>query len=191
LQASVAFRGIDRAHWWTPVFDRRLGNGQIANRFAAASFRRQTPVDISVGLYLTNLVAIDESRETFEVTGYLFAKWQDPRLQRSADAHGDTPRPLKLEEIWSPPIEGENSVSHKMNSYTMSADTNGWVTYVEHFDGVLSTSYDLRKFPFDTQVLQFELEPFFAQGSEFQLAEQALPASGISRGRYAQLAPGK
>jgi hypothetical protein len=27
----------------------------------------------------------------------------------------------------------------------------------------------------------------FSQGSEFQFAEQALPATGISRGRYAQL----
>jgi hypothetical protein len=63
----------------------------------------------------------------------------------------------------------------------MSADANGWVTYVEDFDGVLSTSCDLRKFPFDSQVLQFEFQPFFSQGSEFQFAEQALPATGISR----------
>jgi Neurotransmitter-gated ion-channel ligand binding domain len=72
-------------------------------------FRGKTPVEVSVGLYLTDLVAIDESRETFEVTGYLFAKWRDARLQRPADAQGDnTTRPLKVEEIWSPPIESEN-----------------------------------------------------------------------------------
>jgi hypothetical protein len=47
----------------------------------------------------------------------------------------------------------------------------------------------LRRFPFDTQVLQLEFQPFFSQGSEFHFAEQALPATGISRGRYAQLGP--
>jgi hypothetical protein len=40
----------------------------------------KTPVEVSVGLYVTNLVAIDETRETFEVGGYLIGVWQDPRL---------------------------------------------------------------------------------------------------------------
>ena len=42
--------------------------------------RGKTPVDVSVGLYLMNLVAVDETRETFEIAGYLAAKWRDPRL---------------------------------------------------------------------------------------------------------------
>jgi Neurotransmitter-gated ion-channel ligand binding domain len=63
----------------------------------------KTPVEVSIGLYLTNLVAIDESRETFEVTGYLSGQWRDPRLQLPAGAGDDkTPRSLKAEEIWSP-----------------------------------------------------------------------------------------
>ena len=37
-------------------------------------------VEISVGLYITNLVAIDETRETFEIGGFLTGRWQDPRL---------------------------------------------------------------------------------------------------------------
>src|SRR5271155_3203448 len=40
----------------------------------------KAPVDVSVGLYVTNFVAIDETRETFEVGGYLIGRWNDPRL---------------------------------------------------------------------------------------------------------------
>jgi hypothetical protein len=32
-------------------------------------------VEVAVALYVTNFVAIDETKETFEVSGYLTAKW--------------------------------------------------------------------------------------------------------------------
>src|SRR5437868_4436638 len=59
------------------------------------------PVEVSVGLYVTNLVSIDETRESFEVGGYLMAKWKDPRLALPADGKGgptasSAPRPLKV-----------------------------------------------------------------------------------------------
>lgn len=146
----------------------------------------KTPITVAVGIYLTNLVAIDESRETFEVTGYLFGKWRDPRF---ADANTESAsRKFKLDELWSPAIDGENSVSHKTNSYDLEVDPNGWVTYTENFDGTLSTAYNLRAFPFDTQVLRFEYQPFLAEGSEFEFAQDPLPATAISRGKYTQLA---
>jgi hypothetical protein len=42
----------------------------------------KTPVTVAVGLYVTNLVAIDETRENFEVGSYLTGKWQDPHHWR-------------------------------------------------------------------------------------------------------------
>jgi hypothetical protein len=49
----------------------------------------KTPVEVSVGLYVTNLVAIDETRENFEVGGYLTGTWKDPRLALPADQKSD------------------------------------------------------------------------------------------------------
>jgi hypothetical protein len=146
---------------------------------------RKTLIDVSVGLFLTNLIAIDETRETFEVSGYLIAKWRDPRLQQSG---GGPSRTFKLDELWTPTIESENSISHKANSYDLEADSNGWVTYTEHFDAVLSTALNLRAFPFDKQVLRFEYQPFLSFVPEFRFASEALPENGISPGKYAQLA---
>ncbi len=145
----------------------------------------KAPVEVSLGLYVTNLVAIDESRETFEVSGYLFGKWLDPRLVAPL---GTPVRDFKLDQLWTPAIESENSISHKTHSYTLQADANGTVTYTEHFDAVLSTALNLRAFPFDTQVLRFEYQPFLSDASEFRFAKQALPGTALSSGKYAELA---
>jgi len=158
----------------------------------------KTPVEVSVGLYVTNLVAIDETRETFEVGGYLIGVWQDSRLALPADARSEqtgsstasvaTPRTFRVEDIWTPPIEAANSISHKTNSYLLEADRTGKVTYVERFDAVLSNDYALRKFPFDTQILRFEFQPFLSAASGIQFAAQALPSTGISPEQHTELA---
>lgn len=153
----------------------------------------KTPVEVAVGLYVTNLVAIDETRENFEVGGYLTGRWQDPRLalpagQSSGNGGQQAARTFRLEDIWAPAIEAANSVSHKTNSYSLEADANGVVTYVERFDAVLSNNYELRKFPFDTQTLQFEFQPFLSSVSTIRFANQALPSTGISPEQHTELA---
>jgi Neurotransmitter-gated ion-channel ligand binding domain len=154
----------------------------------------KTPVDVAVGLYITNIVAIDETRETFEVGGFLTGQWQDPRLALTANAsltngnEQEAPRTFTIEELWTPAIEGANSISHKTNQYSLEADRNGTVTYRERFDAVYSNDYELRKFPFDSQVLRFEFEPFLSHASQIQFSSQALPYTGISPSQHTDLA---
>jgi hypothetical protein len=152
-----------------------------------------TPIDVAVGLYITNLVAIDETKESFEVGGYLTAQWTDPRLavrSGSLEVKTDaniTSRAFRSEDLWTPPIEAANSISHRTNSYTLEADQNGVVTYVERFDSTYSNSYPIRKFPFDQQVLRFEFQPFLASGSAIRFAEKPLPTA-ISAQQHIDLA---
>jgi hypothetical protein len=141
------------------------------------------PVDISVGMYITNFVAIDETRETFEVGGFITGRWQDPRL-----ALPGKPRTFRLGDIWAPAIEAANSISHKTNQYSLEADSNGTVTYRERFDGVYSNNFELRKFPFDSQVLVFEFQPFLSAASNIQFAPEALPGTGITPDQHTELA---
>ena len=154
----------------------------------------KTPVDVSVGLYVTNFVAIDETRETFEVGGYLIGRWNDPRLALPDDRNpggSDNEKPervLRVEDVWTPPIEAANSISHKTNSYVLEVDKNGEVTYIERFDAVLSSDFALRKFPFDTQVLGFEFQPFLSPNAAIRFAPQALPSTGISAEQHTELA---
>jgi hypothetical protein len=148
----------------------------------------KTPVDVSVGLYITNVAAIDESRESFEVGGILSGTWHDPRLVSTSGQGQDKPREFRLEDLWTPAIEAANAISHRTNQYSLVADKDGTVTYRERFDAVYSNSFALRKFPFDTQVLRFEYQPFVTSASQFQFAPQALPGTGISPADNAPLA---
>jgi Neurotransmitter-gated ion-channel ligand binding domain len=145
------------------------------------------PVEVSVGLYITNFVAIDETRETFEVGGFLTGQWHDPRLVLREDQPQGI-RAFRLEDLWAPAIEGANVISHKTNQYSLEADKNGTVTYRERFDTVYSNDFQLRKFPFDTQVLQFEYLPFLSSVSQIRFAPQALHFTGISPDQHTELA---
>jgi hypothetical protein len=150
----------------------------------------KTPVDVEVGLYVTNFVGIDETRESFEVGGYLTAKWKDPRLVLSPDqaARQSGPRAFRVEDLWTPAIESANSISHKTSQYFLTADKDGMVTYVERFDANLSNDFDLRTFPFDTQQLRFQFHPFISAASDIRFAKQALPSTGISPEQHTELA---
>ena len=41
------------------------------------------PVNVKVGLFLTDLIDVDEVKEVFNISGYLFMTWKDPRLKFS------------------------------------------------------------------------------------------------------------
>jgi hypothetical protein len=62
------------------------------------------------------------------------------------------------------------------------------VTDVERFDAVLSNDYELRKFPFDTQVLGFKFQPFLSAAAEIHFVAQPLPSTGISPEQHTELA---
>ena len=149
----------------------------------------KTPVEVAVGLYITNFVAIDETRESFEVGGYLTAKWLDPRLALPADqADAPATRTFRMDRLWTPSIESANSISHKTSQSLLTADRNGMVTYIERFDANLSNDFVLRKFPFDTQDLRFQFHPFISAASEIRFAPQPLPSTGISPEQHTELA---
>jgi hypothetical protein len=153
----------------------------------------KAPVDVSVGLYITNFVGIDETRETFEVGGFLTGQWQDPRLalppaQTSSNHEQEPPRTFRLEELWTPAIEGANTITHRTNQYTLEVDRSGMVTYRERFEAVYSNDFELKKFPFDTQVLRFEFQPFLSTASQIRFAPQPLPGTGISPEQHTELA---
>jgi hypothetical protein len=144
------------------------------------------PVQVTVALYVTDFVAIDETKETFELSGYLTARWNDPRLALPASAT-DKKKGYRLGDIWAPSIESANTISHKSMQYWLTADKDGVVTYVERFDSVVSNNFDFRKFPFDTQLLRLEFHTFFTSDEDVRFAPQPLPSTGISRDRDTEL----
>jgi hypothetical protein len=144
-------------------------------------------VEVAVALYVTDFVAIDETKETFEVSGYLTARWKDPRLALPIGATDQKKRVYRLDEIWAPSIESANTISHKSMQYWLTSDKDGVVTYVERFDSIVSNNFDFRRFPFDTQLLRLEFHTFFTSDEDVRFAPQPLPSTGISRDRDTEL----
>jgi hypothetical protein len=122
-----------------------------------------------VGAYLIGLSQVSEPSDPFptiDVEMFLNLSWKDPRL---AFGSVDTrPRVFqgeeaeeKLSEIWSPDVEIQNEVEQRQTeSVELTIFPDGAVDYEERFGATLNAELDLRKFPFDRQVLDMELQSF-------------------------------
>ena len=70
------------------------------------------PVKVKVGFFLTNLIDVDEVKEMFHISGYLFMTWKDPRLAFSP-AGGDTDRSYNPDSIWVPRVFMVNAAAQR------------------------------------------------------------------------------
>ncbi len=111
------------------------------------------PTVVHVGLVIRNLAAIDEVKETWQVTGLLVAKWNDPSLGYKPGRRGQLYRDLPG-TIWKPSLEFANEVTPTNFRFVdFYAEPDGTVVYTQTFNASLSTNLDLRRFPFDSQLL--------------------------------------
>lgn len=111
------------------------------------------PATVRVGVTVRNLIAIDEVKETWQVAGLLVAHWQDPSLQFHSFRGRAVFRNLHA-NVWRPDFEFENEVTPTNFRFVdFFAQPDGTVEYTQAFTATLSTSLDLRRFPFDSQVL--------------------------------------
>lgn len=111
------------------------------------------PAVVHVGITVRNLIAVDEMKEAWQVAGLLEARWRDPRLQFPSKRRGALFRDLP-DDLWKPDLEFANEVipTHfRFVDFYVLPD--GTIEYAQAFTATLSTSLDLRRFPFDSQAL--------------------------------------
>ena len=169
---ALAVAGLDAAAAQQPK------NTAASMDLRSHPYGGKQPVEVAVGLYMTNLALVEETREQFQVEAYLTMQWHDPRLVLTGAQAKGAARTVNLEEVWTPPIETANLISHRRGSSVLQVNDNGDVKYVERADVTVSTSYSLRDFPFDTQLLDLRIEPFLPSASEIRFASQPLAWTG-------------
>lgn len=145
------------------------------------------PTDIYVGVLIRNLVAIDELKESWQVTGLLTAKWNDPTLKYRPRGRGQFYRNLPT-SLWKPNFEFTNEdkpTDFRFIDFYVQPD--GTVVYTQTFNATLSTDLDLRRFPFDEQSLPLVIQ---ARGPDLdRTVLKADPAdTGLPKRAYAGLA---
>ena len=135
----------------------------------------ELPAKVSIGAYLIGLSQLSEPSDpfpTYDVEMFLNLSWHDPRLAFGDE--GSQPRVFqeeeaaeKLSEIWSPDLEIQNEVEQRQTeSIELTILPDGSVDYEERFGATLNAELDLRRFPFDRQDLDIEMQSFTWDKSE-------------------------
>ncbi len=136
----------------------------IASEISGSSEQRE----VAVGFYLVDITRIDEISNTFTAEVDVFVSWQDSALAFDPEAEGAMTQIYsgKDAEIlrrghWSAQIYPTNPVGKfGAGGEKMVVYPDGRVELLARINATLRTRLDYRNFPFDTQVLPFELESF-------------------------------
>ena len=112
------------------------------------------PTTVRVGLFLFDLVAIDNVRQEFTVDFYLDVEWTDQRLG-GAIADMDMSRcEVPLDDIWHPSTTALNARSlEPILNQVAFINADGTVEIEQRALGTFSARLDLTEFPLDRQTL--------------------------------------
>lgn len=126
------------------------------------------PREVAVGLYLVDIIKIDELSNTFTAELDVFVSWQDSTLIFDPEIEGFETRVYPGDEanelrssIWTAqifptnPVGGFGSGGKKMVVYP-----DGQIELTARISTTLRAVLDYRHFPFDSQELPIELESF-------------------------------
>ena len=127
-----------------------------------------SPTVVTVGVFLANLLDLDEVTETFQVELIMVAEWDDPRLAFDPAVEGTETKifqgQLQFNEGfagWWPQLVIINEVGlGDISAIKIEVRPDGHVRFMEARNVTLETPMRLEPFPFDTQTLQARMVAF-------------------------------
>lgn len=113
------------------------------------------PTPVRLGLFLLDVVEIDDRRQSFLADFNLNLRWTDARLARIA-APGSTCL-ATLDEVWNPHLRilNERGLQRKFED-RVAVDAEGRVSYDQRYFGEIGNRSDLSDFPLDRRSLTFQ-----------------------------------
>jgi hypothetical protein len=149
------------------------------------------PTQVSVGIFLLDLVTLDDVRQALTVDLYLLLQWTDARLADTARGSAVSVCGLSPDRVWMPLVQMQNVRRFEKHYQDITViDVRGTVTWAQRLDLDLAVSLDLRDFPFDRQTLTAVVQPVFAGTGEVEFvvlnemtgADDALGLTGWTLG---------
>ena len=136
-----------------------------------------SPTIVKVGVFLADIIELDEMEEFFQAELIITADWLDPRLAFDAETYGSNRKlfqgEFQFNEVfagWWPSLLILNEIgSGDVNALQIEVFSDGRVSYKEQRNVTLETPMNLRMFPFDTQVLEAYLIAFGDSSKEVRL----------------------
>ena len=140
--------------------------------FQAAAFAedRPPPADqptrVELGLYLMDVLAIDDSKQTVTIDFGISATWIDPRLAEKA---GEV---IPIEDAWAPNLQlmADKDIQ-RSRPEVLHVFEGGRVEYLQRFIGEMWHTSDLKDFPFDHQEIAIRLITPLHSTEQIELVE--------------------
>ncbi len=144
-----------------------ISNAQIEQLPKSRPNSIDGPTKVLVGLYVLDIVAIDNKEQSFTADVVIRLKWDDPRITNVKE-------PIPLNKIWNPNVQIYNlrEVESRFPKIVTILNNNT-VQYIQRYYAKLSNHLDFREFPFDEQVLQISLLAFGFTPDEVELEFEA------------------
>lgn len=119
------------------------------------------PTKVYIGLYLIDLISIDDVNQSFAADFFAMARWNDPRLALKNPEETQMLRHFDPEEIWHPMtyVINQRRISRQLDNI-FRVDPAGNVQYIQRFYGEFSSPLDFKDFPFDKQTLTLQVVSF-------------------------------
>lgn len=138
----------------------------------------ERPVKLDIAFYVADLDSINTSAQSFDARFFYVVSWYDKRL-----AHKN-PNPVrkKLTEVWHPNIQiiNQRKVFNTLPDL-VKIMPDGKVSYIQAGWGIFSQALKLKKFPFDTQKISFQLVSVVGEPpSKVQFVTSDKSLSGIA-----------
>lgn len=127
-----------------------------------------SPTEVKLGVFLADIVDMDEVEEAFQAEIIVIAEWQDPRLAFDASTEGSDYKlfqgEFQFNEVftgWWPQLLIVNEIGNgDINALRVTVWSDGTVRYKDQRNVTLETPMALQSFPFDVQTLQASIISF-------------------------------
>lgn len=146
-----------------------LGMGQHALAIDAGMPNPpSSPTVVKVGVFLADIIDLNEVDETFEAEIVISAEWMDPRLAFDPVEAGTGEKlfqgEFQFNEVfagWWPQLVIVNEIgSGDTNAVRVVVHADGRVRYQQQRNVTLETPMKLQRFPFDKQILEANIIAF-------------------------------
>lgn len=114
------------------------------------------PTKINMGFHVMDIKKINDENQSFTLDIFITMKWKDPRLSKESLGRSLDLCKINFSNLWFPGLIEINLIkSDLLLEEEAHVDDDGNITHNQRFLGELSSNFDFKDFPFDTQILNF------------------------------------
>lgn len=125
------------------------------------------PTPVKIGVYYIDFREVTMMPQDFSATGYIILEWKDHRLTFDPVRSKENYHYFSHKEVWNPKVELVNATKTEFIIYDrVTVSPDGTASTTIRFSGTFSSEFHLATFPFDSQNLVLQVEPFHGDDDE-------------------------